>query len=73
MVDLKNNIGFTKFNGVVEINGKYKRLDSIIHNYIYKMDPIYNILEVVGFKNIRIFDGDFNQKESNLKLIIRRF
>ncbi|TKI72677.1 hypothetical protein FC756_01040 [Lysinibacillus mangiferihumi] len=63
MVDLKNNIGFTKFKGVVEINGEYKRLDSIIHNYIYKMDPIYNLLEVVGLKNIRIFDEDFNQKE----------
>lgn len=59
LTDVVNNIGYTKFSGFVLNKDKtYIRFDSIIRNYIYKVDFILSILNEVGFTIESIFDAE---------------
>ncbi|WP_438302200.1 class I SAM-dependent DNA methyltransferase [Staphylococcus pseudintermedius] len=66
ITDVENNIGLTKFKGFFMYEGNYRRFDSVIYNYMYKVDDIIRLLEDTGFSNVELFNAE------NMQEIIRR-
>lgn len=78
LTDSENGIGYTKFKGFFKYNNNYLKFETIIHNYMYKINSIIQLLESTGFKNIKILDAsddsnindDFENPESCERVVL---
>ena len=60
LTDTENNIGYTKFKGFFNYENNYLKFETVIHNYMYKIESIKQLLEITGFNNIKIYDATDN-------------
>ncbi|RIO55019.1 methyltransferase domain-containing protein [Staphylococcus hominis] len=67
LTDIENNVGYTKFKGFFKYKGEYLKFETVIHNYMYTVESIKEILKNAGFDNIKIFDAsDSSNIHSNI-------
>lgn len=60
LTDIENNVGYTKFKGFFKYETDYLKFETVIHNYMYTIESIKQVLKNTGFYNIKVFDASNN-------------